>query len=160
MALKSLWLLSMCCHADYCDAMNSTLWDFCAKPMTNTEIWLIGQHNIHICYPKQKYVIITVWQMYWSRDGTSSIWHTSPCSKSLSQTGVLAVAGYLSCGIPQSVGECHANVPTLGSLQNTTKHHSLWPCLSESFPATYVLLPTMSSKVINNGPDLNWLLWN
>lgn len=55
MGLKSLWLVSVCCYADYWDAMNSTLLDSCAEAVTNRKIWLIGQHDMHICYPKEKY---------------------------------------------------------------------------------------------------------
>lgn len=88
-----------------------------------------------------------------------SIWHESLSSKNLSQAG-WAVMGCLSLGIHQSAGERHANIPDVSSLQDTTKCHHLWPHLPESFSAIWVLLPRMSSTVINNGFDLNWLLWS
>lgn len=160
MALKSLWLVSVCCYADYCDATNSTLWDFCAKAVTDREIWLIGQHSIHNCYPKQNYVTLPV--SYRCAGGEMlffSIWHASLSSENLSEAG-WAVVGCLSLGIHQSAGWCHANIPHLSSLQDTTKCHSLRPHLPETFPAIWAFLPRMHSTVINNGFDLNWLFWS
>ena len=155
MALKSLRLVSVCCHADYWDPMNSTLWDSCAEATANREIWLIGQHDIHICYPKQKYVIITA--LSWRGYGISSIWHASAYQKPVTSWSfgcdMLPEPRYPSVS-------SWASCKTLRSLWPTTKHHSLWSHLSESLPVTCVLLPIMSRKVINKGFDLNWLLWN
>lgn len=59
MGLKSLWLVSVCCYADYWDAMSSTLLDSYAEAVTNRKIWLLGLHNMDICYPEEKYMTIT-----------------------------------------------------------------------------------------------------
>lgn len=158
MGLKSLWLVSVCCYADYWDAMNSTLLDSRAEAVTNRKIWLIGQHNMHICYPKEKYMIITEGiHDYWRGYVFPSIWHTSVYQKPVTSLSF----GSDMLPVPRNPSVSNrASWETLCSLCPTTKHHSLWPHLSESLPVTCALLPTMSVKVINNGFDLNWLLLN
>lgn len=116
---------------------------------------LLGSMTYTFAIQSKNTVIITV--LCWRGYGISSICHTSVYQKPVT-------SWHFGCDmLPEpwypSVSSW-ASRATLRSLWPTTKHHSLWPHLSESLPVTCVLLPIMSGKVINKGFDLNWLLWN